>query len=257
METYSYHRILPSCTLNRALVAEIEKRLLLGIPKLMQPLLQKITQGLGLEGHKKLENYQVIVETRKESRSLKCAKELENPYFESRTRQVSISYKLGAPKILIVDIIFPQNDRPRIHMTTQSPQVEKILPTIADGLCTSIAKYGNRNKILHNVFVQSVLLLAVPAMAMTYGLYSGIDFFLLYTSMGWLCLLSLGLIKSLPNIFPWVTFETKRCFQFRRLPILVKVSILTVAIGCYIGLVVLGVPRASEPTMVLLAGFVG
>jgi len=257
MQTYSYHRILPSCTLNRTLLVEIEKRLLFGIPKLMQPLLQKIQQGLGLEGYKKLENYQVIVETKKDSRSLTCARELTNPYFEPRTRQVSIVYKLGAPKIIVVDIIFPQNDRPRIKMTTQSPQVEKILPKIADGLCASIARYGNRHKILHNVFVQSVLLLAIPALAMLYGLYSGIDFFLLYTSMGWLCLLSLGLIKSLPYIFPWVTFETKRCFQLRRLPLLVRVSVLTVAIGCYIGLVVLAVPRASEPTMVLLAGYVG
>jgi|GEM_PF-3259262 len=257
METYSYHRILPSCTLNRTLLVEIEKRLLFGIPKLMQPLLQKILQGLGFEGHKKLENYQVIVETKKESRSLNCARELTNPYFESRTKHVSIMYKLGAPKIIVVDIIFPQNGRPRVNMTTQSRQVEKILPKIADGLCASIARYGNRHKILHNAFVQSVLLLAVPTLAMIYGLHSGIDLFLLYTSMGWLCLLSLGLIKSLPYIFPWVTFETKRCFQLRRLPILVRVSILTVAIGCYIGLVVLGVPRASEPTMILLAGYIG
>jgi len=257
METYSYHRILPSCTLNRALLVEIEKRLLFGIPKIMQPLLQKILQGLGLEGHKKLENYQVVVETRKESRCLKCAKELTNHYFDPRTKQVNIIYKLGAPKIIVVDIIFTQNDRPQVNLTTQSSQVEKLLPKIADGLCASIAIYGNRHKILHNVFVQSVLLLAVPTLAMIYGLYSGIDLFLLYTSMGWLCLLSLGLIKSLPYIFPWVTFETKRSFQLRRLPLLIRVSILTVAIGCYIGLVVMGVPPASEPAMVLLAGYVG
>jgi hypothetical protein len=257
MENYSYHRILPSCTLNRALLAEIEKRLLFGIPKLMQQGLRKVLQGLGLEDHKKLEKYLVIVEASKETHTLKCAKELTNSYFEPRTKQVSVVYKLGAPRIITIEIIFPQNDRPRINMTTQSPQIEKMLPKIADGLCTSIVTYGNRHKILHNTFVQSALLLTVPALVMTYGLYSGIDFFMLYTSMGWLCLLSLGLIKSLPHLFPWVTFETQRRFQLSRLPLLAKFSLLTVAIGCYIGLVLLSMPRTSGPATVMLAGFVG
>jgi len=35
METYSYQRILPSCTLNRTLLVEIEKRLLFDSPKIL------------------------------------------------------------------------------------------------------------------------------------------------------------------------------------------------------------------------------
>lgn len=257
METYRYQRILPSCTLNRALLVEIEKRLLLGIPKLMQQGLRKILQGLGLEDHKKLEKYLVIVEASKGTNTLKYAKEMSSPYFEPRTRQVSVVYKLGAPRIITIEIIFPHNGHPRINMTTQSPQVEKVLSKIADELCAIIARYGNRHKVLHNSFVQSAMLLAVPTMVMTYGLYSGIDLFLLYTSMGWLCLLSLGLINSLPHMFPWVTFETQRRFQLSRLPLLAKFSLLAVAICCYIGLVLLGIPRASGPATAMLAGLVG
>jgi hypothetical protein len=257
METYSYHRKLPSCLLNRSLLVEIEKKLLFGIPKIMQHGLRKTLQGLGLENHKKLENYSIIVETKKETRTLKCAKELSNSYFEPRTGQVSVVYKLGAPRIITIEIIFQKNNRPLINMTTQSPQVEKMLAKIADGLCASIATYGNYHRILHNSFVQSVMLLTLPTMVMTYGFYRGLDFFLLYTSMGWLCLLSLGLIKSLPHIFPWVTFEAQHRFQLSRLPLLAKVSLLTVAVGCYIGLVLLVLPRASEPNLVMLAGFVG
>ena len=257
MEAYNCHRILPSCTLNRGLLSEIEKRLLIGIPQIMYQGLRKIVQGLGLEDHKRLENYQIIVEMNKETRNLKCAKELSNTYFEPRTKKVSVVYKLGAPKIIIVEIIFPLHGRPQINMTTQSPQVEKLLPKIADLLYTSILTYGNRQRILHNVFVQSILLLAVPSMVMAYGLYCGIDLFLLYTSMGWLCLLSLGLIKSLPLLFPWVTFEKRRSFQLCRLPLLAKFSLLTVAVGCYIGLILLSIPRASEPTTAMMVGFLG
>jgi len=81
MQTYSFHRILPSCTLNRTLLVEIEKRLLFGIPKLMQPLLQKIQQGLGLEGYKKLENYQVIVETKNGVTQLEVCQGVDQPLF--------------------------------------------------------------------------------------------------------------------------------------------------------------------------------
>ena len=221
METYSYQKTLPSCTLNRALLAEIEKRLMFGVPKLMQQGLAKVLQGLGLKDHKKLENYQIIVETVKESRTLQFAKQMPAPYFDRRTRQVSILYKLGAPRILTIEITFPQNARPKITMTTQSHQVEKLLPRIADGL------------------------------------YSGIDFFLLYSSMGWLCLLSLGIVKSLPHMFPWVTFETQSRFQLERLPLLVKFSLLFVSVGCYISLVLLNMPRTNGPGSVLLAGLVG
>ena len=257
METYSYQKTLPSCTLNRALLAEIEKRLMFGIPKLMRQGLAKVLQGLGLKDHKKLENYQIIVETVKESRTLQSAKQMPAPYFDRRTRQVSILYKLGAPRILTIEITFPQNARPKITMTTQSHQVEKLLPRIADGLCASIKNYGNRHKLLHNSFVQALLLLAVPLIMMSYGLYSGIDFFLLYSSMGWLCLLSLGIVKSLPHMFPWVTFETQSRFQLERLPLLVKFSLLFVSVGCYISLVLLNMPRTNGPGSVLLAGLVG
>jgi len=257
METYRYQRMLPSCTLNRALLLEIEKRLLFDIPMLMQQGLRKVLPGLGLKDHKKLEKYMITVETSKGTHALKCAKEMSTPYFEPRTRQVSIVYKLGASRIIHIEIIFPHNDHPRISLMTQSPQVEKMLSKIADRLYAVIVRYENRHKILHNSFVQSAMLLAVPTMVMTYGFYSGIDLFLLYNSMGWLCLLSLGLIKSLPHMFPWVIFETKHRFQLSRLPLLAKFSLLTVAVGCYIILVLLGTPHARVPTTDILAGLVG
>ena len=257
METYSYQKTLPCCTLNKSLLAEIEKRLLYGIPKLLQPLLAKVVQGLGLKDHKKLEKYQIVVEARQGARTLPSAQQLSTSYFESRTRQVSIVYTLGAPKIICVEISFPQNARPCIKMTTQSPQIEKLLAGIAEGLCLSIPRYANRHKLLHNSFVQALLLLTVPALVMGYGCYSGIDFFLLYTSMGWLCLLSLGLVKALPLMFPWVTFESKSRFQLNRLPLLAKFSLLSVCVGCYISLVLLSLPRASAPITVMLAGIIG
>jgi len=257
METYTYQRVLPSCILNRSLLADIEKRLLLGIPKLLKYGLQKILQGLGLDDYKRLESYQVIIEANKGSRTLHSASELANSYLESGTSQVRMVYKLGAPRMIVLEIVFPQNGRPCIDLSTQSPQIGKLLPKIADGVCGAINMYGNRHKLLHNCVVQTGLLFSAPVLVMTYGYVRGVDLFLLYASMGWLCLLSLGLIMSLPRIFPWVTFETRHRFQLRRLPLLARFAVLAVAIGCYIGLVLLSLPPADGAGGVMLAGIIG
>ena len=105
--------------------------------------------------------------------------------------------------------------------------------------------YGNRYKFLHNRLVQSAILISLPTSVMLYGLYLGVDILLLYTSMGWLCLFSLGMTMSLPHLFPWVTFESRRRFHLSRLPLLAKFSLLTVAAGCYIGLVLMIIPVAT------------
>ena len=245
MENITYQQILPSCTLNCELLAGLEKRLLLGIPTLLQRGLQTILKGLGLDSHKKLESYKVVIDAGRKTRTLGCSRDLQNSYFDSGTSQVRLLYSFGGPKIIVVEIIFPKDDLPRLILTTQSPQVEKLLPKIADGLCAVIDMYGNRYNLLHNRLVQSAILISLPTSVMLYGLYLGVDILLLYTSMGWLCLFSLGMTMSLPHLFPWVTFESRRRFHLSRLPLLAKFSLLTVAAGCYVGLILTIIPVAT------------
>lgn len=257
METFSYQRSLPSCTLQKALLVQIEKQLLFGIPVHIQPVLRKTLLGLGLEDHKKLERYMITVETKKETRNYACAKDLPLPYFERQPKKVKIEYTLGAAKFIKVNIIFSINGYAMVYMTSQSPQVEKVLPKIADGICKSIVTYGNRHKILHSSFVQSLLLLTIPCAVIAYGFYNKIDVFLLCSSMGWLYLLLLGLVKSLPQLFPIVTFQTKYRLKLNRIPLLAKVSLLSVAVACYIALVLLNLPRAEGSGTIMLASLFG
>lgn len=257
METFSYQRALPSCTLQKALLVQIEKQLRLGIPRLIQKGLRKTLLGLGLEDHKQLEHYLITVESKKEIRNYACARELPLPYFERQPKKVKIEYDLGAAKFIKVNIIFSINDYARVYMTSQSPQVGKMLSKIADGLCASIIAYGNRHRVMHSSLVQSLFLLAVPFAVMAYGLYSEIDIFLLYSSMGWLCLLLLGLVRTLPQMFPLVTFETKHRLKLNRIPLLAKFSLLTVAAACYIALVLMNMPRAQSSGPMMMAGLFG
>ena len=245
MENYTYQQVLPSCTLSRELLSGLEKRLLYGVPQMLQNGLQKILQGLGLDSHKKLEIYQIEISVGQEARTFSCTNDLQNAYFEPGTKQVRIEYSLGAPRILEVELVFPKDDHPTMKLTTQSPQIEKLLPKIADGLCTVIEMYGNRHKVLHSGFIQVLVLFSLPTAVMAYGLTQGLDMFLLYSSMGWLCLISLGFTMALPHLFPWVTFESQRRFQWNRLPLLVRFSVLVYSACCYVGLVLMNLPTAS------------
>ena len=257
MEVFNYQRALPSCTLHKALLGQIEKQLLYGIPKHIHAVLQKTLSGLGLEDHKRLEHYMINVETKKATRNYACAKELPLPYFERQPKKVKIEYDLGASKFIRVIIIFSLDDYPRLYMSSQSQLVKKMFPKIADGLCKSIVTYGNRHKVLHNSCVQAILLLAIPFALLDYGLYKEVDAFLLCSSMGWLCLLLLALVKSLPQLFPLVTFETKHRLKLNRIPLLAKVALLSVAVACYIALVLMNIPRAENSGTIMLASLFG
>lgn len=244
METFTYHQELPSCVLNRELLSGLEKRLLLGVPRLLHQGLQKVLKGLGLSSHKKLENYRIVLNAGEDSRSFRGTEEMQNSYFERKTSQVRLEYSLGAPKILVVEIVFPRQGLPSITLSTQSPQMEKLLPKIADNLCDVVRLNGNRHKLMHNPFIQSLALFSLPVAVMAYGLWRDVDLFLLYASMGWLCLISLGLTMALPRLFPWVTFESKRRFQWHRLSLLARFALLIVSAACYISLILLKLPQA-------------
>lgn len=245
METYTYDQVLPSCTLNRELLSGLEKRLLQGIPQMLHKGLQKILKGLGLESHKKLEHYQIVINVGQEAKTFSCSNDLQNSYFEPGIKQVKVEYSLGAPRILKVELVFPKSGHASLKLTTQSPQMQNMLPKIADGLSTVIEMYGNRHKMLHSSTIQALVLFSMPAAVMSYGIINGLDMFLLFSSMGWLCLISLGFTMALPHIFPWVTFESRKSFQWSRLPLLVRFSILVYSACCYVGLVLMNLPLAS------------
>lgn len=245
METYTYAQVLPSCTLNRELLSGLEKRLLHGIPQMLHKGLMKILEGLGLDSHKKLEHYQIVVSVGQEARTFSCSDDLQSSCFESDINQVQVEYSLGAPRILKVELVFPKDGQANLKLTTQSPQMQKVLPKIAEALSSVIDMYGNRHKVLHSYFIQVLVLFSLPVAVMVYGMVNQLDMFLLFSSMGWLCLISFGFTMALPHIFPWVTFETRKRFQWNRLPLLVRFSILVYSACCYVGLVLLNLPVAN------------
>ena len=257
MESRSHRKYLSSCTLNKSLLTNLERRLLHGVPKLLDQGLRKILSGLGLDSYKKTERYQIIVENGKKSQVLNSVGDLPKADLEPGTHRVRMIYRLGAPKIITVEILFAQSEQPWIELTTQSPHVEKILPNIADDVVELVATHGNRHRIIQNPVVQAAMLLSVPGVVMAYGLWRGVDMFLLYSSMGWLCLLLLGVSLSLPRVFPWVTFQSQRRFPWKRLPSVASIVVLTLAIVCYIGLVLLHVPPAEENPVMMLASLMG
>jgi hypothetical protein len=156
METFTYAQVLPSCTLNRELLSGLEKRLLYGIPQMLHKGLQKILQGLGLDSHKKLEHYQILVNVGQEAHAFPCTNDLKDAFFEPGVDEVRVEYSLGAPRLLAVELVFPKEKQATLKLTTQSPQLEKLLPRIAEGLSAVIEMFGNRHKVLHSYFIQAL-----------------------------------------------------------------------------------------------------
>jgi hypothetical protein len=209
-------------------------------------------QGLGLKDHRKLERFSIEVQDRSSLRSFHRAKDFLEPYFHPQTQSITVNYQLGAPQLISLKLCFPRRERPFVELETASPLVHKALPKIADELTGIIDMYRNRHHLLHNIVMQGLVMLSVPMLFFAYGYLTGIDPFFIFTSMGWLCLLSWGTTMTLPRLFPEVSFATRRRFHFCRLPVLGMFAFLLVVTACYISLVMFELPRAGLSPSVLL-----
>ena len=246
MDQFSRLHHIPSCTLNKSLLVDLEKKIHHNVPKILNKLLFKLTGGLGLSGHEKLESYRVVVEEKKKKSILESARKLPANHFKSRVKQVRLTYRLAAPRILFLEIVFSRNGHSYIRMESQSQHVENSFPQILDTLCGTIEGYANYHKYLHNRLLQALFVLILPLASVVYGYFAGLSMTPLLFSMGWLCLLSLGIVRSLQYLYPWVTFQSKSLVEIHRFPMLASLAILVVVIGFYLTLVVNNLPSLDH-----------
>jgi len=251
METYTYRQTLPSCRLTAGTLTELEKRLCNGIPRLMKSELDRIMRGLKLTDYASLQKFSISIEERSAEQNLQHAWELQDNLFKPGTRRVVLSYRLAAPHLVQVEMVFADQERPYLEIITRSPQVHKLCPRIFDGLVGAIELYGNRYKLLHNFGVQALTMLSVPLLFGLYGYLDGIDPFFLYSSLGWLCLLAYATTTMLPRLFPWVSFANRQRLELERVPLLAMLSVNLVALACYITMVFYELPRTSTHLMLL------
>lgn len=247
MDSFSNRYVLPSCNLNASTLAELQKRLCNGIPKLLQKDVARIMRGLNLQKIDTLQKFAITVEEKTTTRTLSDARELSDGLFQPGTRRVTVSYRLAAPNLISIDLVFADQGQPYLEITTKSPQVQKHFDLIHDGLVAAIDLYGNRNRLMHNNLLQGFIMLSIPGLVAAYGYLVGIDPFFLYASMGWLCLLACGTTMALPRLFPWVEFATRQRFRLGRLPLLASVSVTLVALACYVSLILYELPRITTP----------
>jgi hypothetical protein len=88
-----------------------------------------------------------------------------------------------------------------------------------------------------------LLAIAIPAAVAGYGWFRGIEPFFLFSSQGWLLLMAGGLSLTLPRLFPLVSFQTRRRFDFKKLVILGLLALNLAAISAYVGLLVFELDR--------------
>lgn len=246
MEQFSRLQIIPSCTLSKSLLVNLEKRVHHKIPHVLEKMLTKLTMGLGLQSYEKLESFRVIIEEKKKKKIFTSATDLTDNHFKASVKQVRVTYRLAAPKILFLEIVFSRKGHSYIRLESQSPQIEDHFSQLLDNLCGAIDGYANLHRLLHNRLIRIISLLVLPAACTIYGLFAGIDLVALLFSMGWLCLLSLGVFQSLQSLYPWVTFKSKSLIELHRLPMLASLAVWVVAVGLYLTMVMTNLPYTHE-----------
>ena len=124
--------------------------------------------------------------------------------------------------------------------------MENSFRQILDTLCGTIEGYANYHKFLHNRLLQTLFVLVLPLASAVYGYFAGLEMTPLLFSLGWLCLLSLGIVRSLQFLYPWVTFQSKSIVEIHRLPMLASLAVLVVVIGFYLTVVVNNLPSMDH-----------
>lgn len=243
METNLLEYPLPSCRVNTRLIIKLENYLLMQIPALLRKELSGMMEVLDLKSPASLKKYSVSLQDRSGERELESITALPGKTFPPSLRRITLNFKIGRPEILAVTVVFAAGARPRLELATMSRQVQKNCPRIAAGVNGIVQSWGTRNRIFHSRPVQALLAAAIPAAVAGYGWLKGIDPFFLFSSQGWLLLLSGGLSLTLPRLFPLVSFQTRRRIDLKRLAFLGLLALDLTAISGYVGLLVFELDR--------------
>jgi hypothetical protein len=243
METHLLEYPLPSCRVNKGLIVKLENYLLMQIPALLKKELSGMMEVLDLKSPASLKKYSVTLLDRTGSRELESITALPDKTFPPSIRKITLDFKVGRPEILAVTLIFAAGARPTLEVATMSRQVKKDCPRIAAGMSGIVRRWGNRNWIFHSRPAQLLLAIAIPAAVAGYGWFRGIEPFFLFSSQGWLLLMAGGLSLTLPRLFPLVSFQTRRRFDFKKLVILGLLALNLAAISAYVGLLVFELDR--------------
>lgn len=247
MKKINHRTTLPSCTVDKKLINQLENYLLIHIPRLLK---KDLTQQMGLYDLKNpasLRNYSLSISEGKNSIQLDSIKNFKQELFEPKTSKILMQLKLGRPEIIEVTIIFPGNGIPSLRITTISDSVKPFCPRIAEQMLTLFDSWKNKNSIFSTSWFRALTLLVPSALITAIGAILGGEVYFLVTAQGWILILSAILSFNLFRLFPLVSFKTRRNLNLKKLSALLFFGLTNIVVFVYTYLLYLNLGLIALP----------
>lgn len=225
---------LPSCTVDKRLVTQLETYFNTRIPALLKKDLTQMMNLYDLKNPASLRTYTLTIVEGKESSQLESIKQYKEEHFDPKIKELKMHLKVGRPEAIDLQIVFSRYTSPYLEISTVSENVKKNVTRVGEQIQSIFESWSNRNHIVSTSWFRSLLVLTPLAVVTGVGLWLGGNPFFLGASLGWLLILCALLAFNLYRIFPLVSFKTRKHVALKRLGALVMLTFNLSLIGFYI-----------------------
>jgi len=225
---------LPSCTVDKALIAQLETYFNTRISTFLKKDLTQMMNLYDLKNPASLRTYTLTIAEGKEVTQIESIKQYREASFDPKIKGIKMHLKVGRPEAIDLQIVFNRFSAPYIEVATVSENVKKIIPRITEQILSVFESWSNKNHLVSTSGFRSVLVLAPLAIVTGVGLWLKADPFFLGASLGWLLILSALLAFNLYRLFPEVSFKTRKHVALKRIGALVMLTLNLSLIGFYI-----------------------
>jgi len=238
---------LPSCTVDKKLINQLESFLLNNIPRLLKKELMQQMGLYDLKNPASLMSYALTINEKKESHQLDSIKKFKAEHFDSKTRVVALSLKIGRPELIDINVRFPVNGSPTLTISTVSEGLKGVCPRMAEQILSLFDGVKNHNHLVSRTDFRLMMLLVPPTAVTLAGILLHGDLFFLLVAQGWLLIFSAVLAFNLFRIFPMVTFQTRHPINLKKVGALTLFAVNIAVILAYIALLYLNLGLIDWP----------
>ncbi len=247
MKKLSKRTKLPSCTVDKQLITQLENYLCSHIPRLLKKELAQQMELYDLKDPASLRTYSLTLSDEKNSIQLDSIKKFKPEQFETKTSKIILQLKFGRPEIIDITIIFPGDGIPCLRASTISQNVKPIFPRISEQVLSLLNSVKNKNDIVSKTWFRALLLMIPSSLITGVGALLGGDIYYLVATQGWILILSAILAFNLFRLFPLVSFRTKRKFKLKKATAMLFFGLTTIVIAAYTYLLYLNLSLVELP----------
>lgn len=239
---------LPSCTVDKRLITQLETYFNTRIPAYLKKDLTQMMNLYDLKNPASLRTYTLSIAEGKDVVQLESIKQYREESFDPKIRGIKMHLKVGRPEAIDLQVVFSRFSAPYLEIITVSENVKKISSKIGDQVLSIFESWSNKNHIVSTSWFRSILVLTPLAVTTGTGLLLGADPFFLGASLGWLLILSALLAFNLYRIFPLVSFKTRKHVALKRIGALALLTVNLSLIGFYIFVLFVNLGILTIPT---------